>query len=113
MMFSKSKYKVLHMSHSTPCYPYKLGDGRIEHSPTEKHLGDWYMAGWHEQAVWPCSPESQPYPGLQQKQHGQQVKGGDPATLHCSGETSPGVLHPDLESSVQERHRPVGGGPQK
>ena len=40
MMFSKSKYKVLYMSHSTPCYPYKLGDERIEHSPAEKHLGE-------------------------------------------------------------------------
>jgi len=26
---------------------------------------------------------------------------------------SPGVLHPDVESSVQERHRPVGVCPEK
>jgi len=45
----------------------------------------------------PCT-ENQLYPGLYQKKHGQQV-GDDP--LLCTGETSPGVLHPDVESSVQ------------
>jgi len=33
---------------------------------------------------------------------------GDPAPLLCAGETSPGVLCPDVESSAQERHGPVG-----
>ena len=30
------------------------------------------------------------------------------APLLCDGEASHGVLRPDMESSVQERHRPVG-----
>ena len=38
----------------------------------------------------------------------QQVKGGDPVPLLCTGEASPEVLHPDVESSIQERHKPVG-----
>jgi len=62
--------------------------------------------GWeagHEPAVCPRSTESQLYPGLHQKKRSWQVEGGDTAPLLCSGVTSPGVLHPDVESSVQER----------
>jgi len=59
------------------------------------------------------SPEGQLYPGLHQKQHGQQGKGEDPAPLLCSGETPPGVLSPALEPSARERHGPVGVGPEK
>jgi len=64
----------------------------------------------HELDMSPCSSESQPYHGLHQKQHSQQEE-GDPAPLLCTGETSPGVLHPNVESSVQERHGPVGAHP--
>jgi len=45
--------------------------------------------------------------------HGQQVKGGDSATLLCSGETPPGVLYPALEPSAQGRHGPVGAEPEE
>ena len=44
---------------------------------------------------------------------GQQIKGGDSAPLIHSGEIPPGVLHPPLESSAQERHGPVGAGPEE
>jgi len=60
-----------------------------------------------------CIPESQPCPGLHQKQHGQQAKGDDPATQRCSGKTPPGVLHPALEPSAHERHGPVGVSPEE
>jgi len=33
--------------------------------------------------------------------------------LFCTGKTSPGVLHPDVEFSVQERHGSVGTCPEK
>jgi len=60
-----------------------------------------------------CSPESQPYPGLHQKQRGKQVEGGDSALLLCSRENPPGVLRPALEPSAQERQRPFGAGPEE
>jgi len=60
-----------------------------------------------------CSPEGQLLPGLHQKNCSQQFEGGDSAPLLCSGETSPGVLHPALEPSAQETHGPVGAGPEE
>jgi len=60
------------------------------------------MGSWMRASSVPSEPESQPYPGLHQKKHGQQVKGGDSALLLCTGETSPKVLHADVEFSVQE-----------
>ena len=72
----------------------------------------WGFGGWqagHEPAMCLHSPEIQLYPGLCLKKGDQQGKsGGDLVSLLCAGEVSPQVLHPDVESSVQERHRPVG-----
>jgi len=59
------------------------------------------------------SPEGQSHPGLQPEKRGQQVEGGDSAPLLCSSETPPDVLRPALEPSAQERHGPVGAGPEE
>jgi len=58
------------------------------------------------------SPEGQPYPGLHQKQRGQQGEGGNSAPLLHPGETPPGVLHPVLEPSAQAGHGAAGAGPE-
>ena len=47
------------------------------------------------------------------KKSGQQVEGGDPAPLLCTGEASPGGLCSGVESSVQERHAPDGVHPEE
>ena len=67
----------------------------------------------HDPAIHAHSPENQPYPGLHQKQHDQQVEGGDSAPLLHSGETPPGVLRPALEPAAQERHGLGGAGPEE
>jgi len=60
-----------------------------------------------------CGSESQPHAGMHQKQHGHQVEGRDSAPLLRCGETPPGVLHPALEPSAQERHGPGGVSPEE
>ena len=94
---------------ATPAIITSWGNERIEHSRAGRDsrvTGEW-EAG-HEPAMCPHSPESQQYPGLCQGRHGQQVKGGDPAPLLCTGESMLGALCPGVESSVQERHGPAG-----
>ena len=76
---------------------------------SRKELGG--TGGWeagHEPAICTHSPENQSYPGVHQRKWGQQTEGDDPCLLPCDGETSPGVLPPDVESSVQETHGSVG-----
>ena len=102
--FNKSKCKVLYVDHGNSHYQYKLGDKTTE----QKGLA--YTAGWqarHEPAMCIHSSESQPHLVLHPKNHGQQSNGSDPAPLLWAGETLSGLLHPDVESSVQERHGPV------
>jgi len=116
MRFNKAKYKVLHMGQGNPQYEYRLEDERIESSPEEKDLGvlvDEKQKAGHDPAVCAHSPAGQPYPGLHPQQSGHQVEGADSAPLLCSGETPPGVLHPALEPSAQERQGSVGAGPEK
>jgi len=106
---NKAKCKVLHMGWGNPLYQHQLGDEGIESSPAEKDLGVLV----EEPPMCAHSAEGQPNPGLHQKQRGQQVEGGDSASLLCSDEAPPGVLCPALEPSARERHGAVGAGSEK
>jgi len=92
---------------------YRLGDEEIDSSPAEKDLGVIADEKMDMTQTCACSPEGQPYPGLHQKQRGQQGKGGDSAPLLHSGVTPPGVLRPAPEPSAQARHRPDGVCPKE
>lgn len=54
------------------------------------------MVAWESQEA----SHGKSFPGLHNRNSGQQVKRGDASCLPCSGENSPTVLHP-------ERHGPV------
>ncbi|PKU45531.1 rna-directed dna polymerase from mobile element jockey- hypothetical protein [Limosa lapponica baueri] len=109
--FDKAKCKILQVAQGNLKYKYRLGGEWIVSSPEVKDLG--VLVAQHDLAICASSPEGQSHPGLHQKKHGQQVKGGDSAPLLCSCDTPPGVLPPASESSAQERHGPVEVSPEE
>ena len=113
MRFNKYKCKVLHLDHGNPHCQYKLGDERIEHRSSKRGLVVLVDSKLDMSQKCTLSLKSQLHPGLYQKMCDQQVKGGDPGPLLCTGEASSEVLHPDVESSVQERCGCVGAYPEE
>ncbi|KAK4831735.1 hypothetical protein QYF61_018865 [Mycteria americana] len=113
MRFNKAKCRVLHLGRSNPQYQYRRGMKGLRAALPRRTWGYWWMKAGHEPTMCAHSPEGQPYPGLHQKKHGQQVEGGDSPPLFHSCETPPGVLCPALEYSAQEKHGPVGAGPEE
>jgi len=67
----------------------------MESSPAEKDLGI-----LEDEMLY----ISQLYPGLYQKECGQQGEGGDSAPLLRCGHTPSGILHPALKPPSQDRH---------
>jgi len=87
---------MLHVGQGNPKHKYRLGGEWLESSPEEKDLGVLVdeKLNMSRQCVL-C--RSQPYPGLHQEKHGQQVEGRDSPLYSALVETPPGVLHPALE----------------
>jgi len=106
--------QVLHMGRGNPKHKDRLGGERIKSSPKEKVLR--MLVDENLNMTQQCALAAQKAsrnPGPHLMKCGQHVKGGDSIPLLCCGETTPGALCPVLEQSAQERHGPVGTGPEE
>jgi len=111
MKLNKAKCKVLPTGQGKPKHKYRLGGERIESSPEEKDSG--VPADEKLNVTQQCALTVQKAYCTLGCIKSQQVEGGDSAPLLRSGKTPPGALRPALEPSVQERHGPVGAGPEE
>ena len=110
--FNKAKCKVLHLSQVDPHYQYKLGDKRIEHSPAKKDLG--VVVDSRLDTSQQCALAAQKINcilGCIKRVVASRLR--EMILPLCAGEASPGVLCPDVKSSVQERCGPVGACPEE
>jgi len=98
--------KIFSNSH----YQYKLRDVKMGHSPAEKDL----VGGKLDMSP-QCALAAQKANHILGciKRSIVRMSRGDSAPLLCAGETSSEVLHPEVESSVQERHGPAGACPEE
>jgi len=112
MKFSKAMYKVLHMCQGNPKHKYRLCGEWIESRPEEKELG--VLADEKLNMTWQCVLTTQKANRILSC-----IKISIPNRLReeifhlCSALVQCRVLCPAQEPSMQERHGPVGAGPEK
>jgi len=100
------------MGQGNPKHKYRLSGERIESSPEKKDL--WVLVDEKLNMTWQCALTAQ-----KANRTLDCIKSSTASRLRevvvplCSGETAPHVLHPALEPSAQERHGPVGVGPEE
>lgn len=95
------KCKVLLLGQGNSRHEYSLGEEPTESSPVEQDLGilvdeNLDMSQQSHLFFGTHTPENRQYPGLPQKQTGQQVKGHDSCPLLHT--LPPGELYPSLET---------------
>jgi len=101
------------MGSSNPWHQYRLGDEWIESSPEENNLEllvDEKLDMSQQRAL--ATQMANHILGCIKRNVDSRSREVILPLLH-SGETPPGVLHPALEPSAQERHRPFGVGPEE
>ena len=111
MKFNKFKCNLTPGSRQTH-YQYKLGDERIKFSPAKKDLG--VVDGkldMSQQCVLTAQKANHILICTARSMASRLRKVILP--LYSALVTSPGVLHPNVEFPVQERHGPVGVRPEK
>jgi len=111
MKFNKAKYKVLHMGWGNPKHKYRLDMEWIDSSPAKKDLVlvDKKL-NMSQQCALGAQKDNHILGCIKRSIASRSRKVILP--LH-SGETPPGVLHPALEPSAQERHGTVEVGPEE
>mgnify|MGYP001856660646 CR=1 FL=1 len=94
MRFNKSKYKALYLDRGNPRYQYKLVGERIDCSPAEKDLG--ILVDGKLDMSQQCALTAQKTNCILSCIQGSVACRS--SGLLCAGETSPGILCPDVES---------------
>lgn len=103
MKFSKDRCMVLHLGCGNSHSQYKLG---IKSIAVLKGLrGYWKVAGWAWAIIVPRNP-TEYWAASKVLWPADWGRWSCWSALLC--ETSPGILYPNVESSVQEQHWPVG-----
>ena len=112
MRLNKVKFKLSYPSCSNPHYQYKLEDNRTEHSPAKKDLRV-LVDGKLDMSKQRASSAQKVDRILCCIERSTISRAREVILLLYSGETSPGVLHPDAESSVEEKCGPAQVHPEE